>query len=985
MGIIYFKYLLQNTKHKISFVSISKFVLVLMFLLIINKGAFAQYTNTHYIAPSPWSYFNRYNELVITTLSTSPVTVSITSSNGTVFSNTLTTVAGNPLRYRFTALHASQNNSLTTLSGAGLIVSALSPIGVQIRNIASDNYTISGQTSPGDLDACVQKGNTAFTSFGDQGLGTSFRVGYYSTNNGGGCYSETGAPIYSVMAIQNSTTVQLNGTNLVTLNAGQSYLFQATMGSLVSANNNIVVNSGMRVDNSSGCGDGVLSQVIPISNLGTSYVIVRTDGDPGYEQSTIIATQANTVVTVAVTGGSSTNYTLTNAGSYITINNGNGSTLYSTSYVTSTKPVAVYTGSADGCEIDMIVQPAISGCSGSFDVQTNSFLNNVNGSNAQFPYFGYVLIKSLSEKVFFNGIDLETISGVTARVAIGSSGFFIIRFTNTNLSNPNNLRFTSAARISVSMIQSGAGYSMSSFISSISAAFPPPSVSSTCIPATITAQAGFTSYKWYRNGTLISGASSNVYVASTIGSYTVVGVNASCGDSDPSTPIVINQSSTSTTNTTICSNQLPFLWNGVNRTTAGTYTFTTTNSGGCDSVATLILTVNQSPTVAALTGTNTACIGSTTTFASSTSGGVWSTATPSVASVSNGIVSGLTAGTSIISYAVTSGNGCSTSVNRTVTINALPTVAAITGTQTVCVGATRTFANTTSGGVWSSSNTAVATITSGGIITGVSAGIATISYTVTNVNGCVTAVTRTITVNALPTVNAISGSNSTCMGTNIILSSTTSGGVWSSGSTNNATISSGGIVTPVSAGSSLISYTITDANICSNVATTNITINALPTVSALTGTNSICIAATTTYTTSTTGGVWSSANNSIATVNSSGLVTGVAAGTVAINYTVTNANNCSTIVSRNVTVNAGPNVNAITGTLLTTIGSTTTLANTTGSGTWSSGNTAIGTVNSSGVVTGVTAGDVIISYSRTGSGCTTTVSSTVTINPRPNP
>lgn len=960
----------------------------LLVLVAAFNVANAQYSNTHYIAPSPWSYFDKYNELIITTLSTTPITVTIASSSGTVYSNSLTTVAGTPLRYRFTAANAIQNSSSTTLSGAGLTISALSPIGVQIRNIASDYYTIASNTTPGDLDACIQKGNTAFTSYGDQGLGTAFRVGYYKNVwNSTQCYSEREAPLYSVMAISNSTTVQLNGTNLVTLNAGQSYLFQATLGSLVSANNSIVVNAGMRTDGTSGCADGVYSQVIPVSMLGTSYVVVRTNGNSGYEQSTIIASQANTTVTVAITGGSTTTYTLSSAGSYTTIGNGDGSTAYSTCYVTADKPIAVYTGSADGCEIDMIVQPPVSGCSGSFDVQTNSFLNNANASSAAFPYFGYVLIKSATDKVYFNGSDIENISGISARTAVGgSSGFYLIKFTNTNLSNPTNLRFTSASRISVSMIESGAGYSMSSFISSISAAFPPPAVSSTCNPATITAQAGFTSYKWYKNGVLISGATSQIYTANTKGSYTVVGVNASCGDSDPSTAIVINDPTTSTTNTTICSNQLPYTWNGIARSVAGTYTYTTTNTNGCDSVATLNLTVNTSPTVAAITGTNSACVGNTTTLSSTTTGGVWSSSNTAVATVSTvGLVTAISAGTTVISYTVTGANACATAVTSTVTINALPTVAAITGTNTVCVNATTTFANTTTGGVWSSSNTTIATVNTSGLITGVSAGSATITYTVTNANGCVTAVTRVVTVNALPVVNNITGTTNTCMGTTITLATTSTGGVWSSGTTGVATISTGGVVTPISAGTSIISYTITNANGCVATDTALVTINALPTVSALTGTNSICVAATTTFASTTTGGIWSSSNTAIATVNASGVITGVAAGSATINYAVTNANGCTTTVTRTVTVTAGPVVSAITGTTTTYIGATTTLANTTTGGTWSSANTAIATVNTSGVVTGVSAGDVVISYSKSSGGCTTIVTKTVTINPKPNP
>ncbi|MEI6882282.1 MAG: choice-of-anchor Q domain-containing protein [Bacteroidota bacterium] len=54
-------------------------------------------------------------------------------------------------------------------------------------------------------------------------------------------------------------------------------------------------------------------------------------------------------------------------------------------------------------------------------------------------------------------------------------------------------------------------------------------------------------------------------------------------------------STSSITIVSICSNALPYTWNGVSYATSGTKIFTTTNSQGCDSVATLNLTI-KAPT-----------------------------------------------------------------------------------------------------------------------------------------------------------------------------------------------------------------------------------------------------------------------------------------------------------------------------------------------------------------------------------------------------
>ncbi len=59
--------------------------------------------------------------------------------------------------------------------------------------------------------------------------------------------------------------------------------------------------------------------------------------------------------------------------------------------------------------------------------------------------------------------------------------------------------------------------------------------------------------------------------------------------------ITINHLSTSTTNTTICTSALPYIWNGNSYNAAGTYIVILTNAVGCDSVATLNLTVSSAP------------------------------------------------------------------------------------------------------------------------------------------------------------------------------------------------------------------------------------------------------------------------------------------------------------------------------------------------------------------------------------------------------
>ncbi|WP_349313711.1 Ig-like domain-containing protein [Chitinophaga sp. MM2321] len=423
---------------------------------------------------------------------------------------------------------------------------------------------------------------------------------------------------------------------------------------------------------------------------------------------------------------------------------------------------------------------------------------------------------------------------------------------------------------------------------------------------------------------------------------------------------------------------------GVTTGTA-TITYTITNGGGCSNSQTVTVTVSSLPVVAAITGTGTVCIDETTTLSSTTTGGIWSSSDAAVASVdAAGIVTGVTAGSATITYTVTNVSGCKASQVMNVTVNGLPVVAAITGTGTVCIDGTTTLSSTTTGGVWSSSNAAIASVDASGVVTGVTAGSATITYTVTNVSGCKASQIMNVTVNGLPVVAAITGTGDVCIDETTTLSSTTTGGVWSSSDAAVASVDVAGVVTGVTAGSATITYTVTNVSGCEASQIMNITVNGLPVVAAITGTGDVCIDETTTLSSTTTGGVWSSSDAAIASVDASGVVTGVTAGSATITYTVTNASGCKASQVMTVTVNGLPVVAAITGTGDVCIDGTTTLSSTTTGGVWSSSDAAVASVDASGVVTGITAGSAIITYTVTNaSGCKASQIMNVTVNGLP--
>ncbi len=156
--------------------------------------------------------------------------------------------------------------------------------------------------------------------------------------------------------------------------------------------------------------------------------------------------------------------------------------------------------------------------------------------------------------------------------------------------------------------------------------------------------------------------------------------------------------------------------------------------------------------------------------------------------------------------------------SATITVNQAPEVDDISadfGTS-VCVGSTLVLGDAFPGGVWSSSDNAIATVDAAtGVVTGVSAGAVTISYTVTNSCGATT-VTIGITVDAPLSVAAISGPSSVAVGSTITLTDATAAGTWSSSDVLVATVDAvSGDVTGVSTGLATITYTVT--NSCGSV------------------------------------------------------------------------------------------------------------------------------------------------------------------------
>jgi gliding motility-associated-like protein len=181
------------------------------------------------------------------------------------------------------------------------------------------------------------------------------------------------------------------------------------------------------------------------------------------------------------------------------------------------------------------------------------------------------------------------------------------------------------------------------------------------------------------------------------------------------------------------------------------------------------------------------------------------------------------------------------------------------------------------------------------------------TYTVTvSKNNCYTDTSIVIAIKPLPVPTAISNSP-ICAGDTLFLNAYSTNGAtsysWTGPNGFNSVNMNPKIANaqPISTGTYTVDVTL---NGCMVPATVAIVVNPAP--APITGTKRLCQYDSTTLINVSSGGIWTSSNPSIATVNALGVVSGYLPGTVLISYTMPPSCMTSTIV----TVNPEPGANA---------------------------------------------------------------------------
>ncbi|MBP6397418.1 MAG: putative Ig domain-containing protein [Saprospiraceae bacterium] len=494
--------------------------------------------------------------------------------------------------------------------------------------------------------------------------------------------------------------------------------------------------------------------------------------------------------------------------------------------------------------------------------------------------------------------------------------------------------------------------------------------------ATLTASGG-TSYQW---DNMTTNAMRTVSPASTTSYFVTVTDGNGCTDTETTTINVnnlpmVNAGSygplcVSSTTQALSGSPMGGSFSGAgvsgnnfNASMAGasthTITYGYTDVNGCSNSATTNIIVNALPMVNA--GTYPAqCVSATTlALAGSPMGGTFSG--PGVTGNNfNASVAGT--GTKTITYTYTDGNGCTNSATSNITVNALPVVNAGTYPDQCFTNTMLTLTGSPIGGTFSGTGV------SGNNFDASAAGVGmhTITYNYTDGNGCTNSATTSITVNALPVVDAGSYPAQCVNATMLTLSGSPMGGTFSgpgvSGNNFNAALAGTGMHT--------ITYNFTNGSGCSNSATTSITVNGLPMVNAGSYTAQCVSENTLALVGSPMGGTFSGAGVSGNNFNAST----AGSGTHTITYSYTDGNGCTNTSTTNITVNALP-IASINSSSDCGGANTTLMASGGTSYSWSTmENTQSIIVTTSGIFT-VTVTD--------GNGCTDTES--VTVNPATPP
>ena len=378
---------------------------------------------------------------------------------------------------------------------------------------------------------------------------------------------------------------------------------------------------------------------------------------------------------------------------------------------------------------------------------------------------------------------------------------------------------------------------------------------------------------------------------------------------------------------------------------AAVIVYSGTNSCGAYLQQKTVTVVDTLLPVPVVTGPDSLCAGSINTFATSSSGGIWASASAIATIDSSGNLIATLPGVDSIFYSVSNLCGISRAIHI-VTIDPLPNAGIITGPDSICTGTETHFNVSASGGIWTGGGPYTEWGAPGNV-TALIGGYDTIQYVITTFCGTSVA-EKVIKVDTLGVPGFITGNDTVCVNAVTTLSDTLASGAWVS-LEGNVSVSSG-VVQGVSAGLDTVVLIVTDA--CGSDSTSHaLMVSPLPNAGVIVGMDSICMGTSTYFHDSVPGGIWTSFSANVEV--SGNLVTAEINGWDTVYYSV--ANSCGVaVVEQPVYVNTIPVALPIMGQSVVCLGQTATLTDSAGSGNWFAMNTNASVAD--GVLTGLAKG-----------------------------
>ncbi|CAA7194759.1 T9SS type B sorting domain-containing protein [Chryseobacterium potabilaquae] len=602
-------------------------ILSFLFIFFISTSFFAQLDREHWFSPmvDRTDNPNPYQKLYLSTNRTTPFPVSIYNNN--ILIGTVNISKNNPQKFDVLRNYiiTTQQSDVFTPTTKGLYLKAEFPFYANLRFSVFNHaeiITSKGISSTGKLFYAA----SAPISVNNDIL--NFMMSVLATEDN---TTVTVSGYKNTVQFSNGTTGSSNPTMSFTLNKGQSYIIDGIgditgnsdgfIGAKITADKPVNITNGnfngQYAGNLPTSSDILMDQAVPVDKLGNEFALVKGNGSIGshMEGAIIIATENNTQVFV---NNEIPPIATLNTGEYYIVPDTKyilqGSNHYNLFIKTSKNAYVYQILAGDSSSISQVATggfnfiPALN-CYLPKQINELGFINE-NFVHSNNNPSGILNIPTKLNLITERGA-VVTVNGVTPPANTGPFGMNgtnnWVTYGIPNVTGTITIVSNKAITAGINAGSDAVGYG------GFFAGFPTQPViltsGGTCAPnATLTVDPIiYDSYQWYRNGTIISGATNPSYTPTQAGYYTCTVTMGSCA------PLVTEQfkllhcMQQSNKNYNVCLTQeiIPTFSNSPQTPVSSTITITSPPTLGTTTINTTTGVITYTVTNPGITGTDT--------------------------------------------------------------------------------------------------------------------------------------------------------------------------------------------------------------------------------------------------------------------------------------------------------------------------------------------------------------------------------------------